>query len=76
MSVAQVERRIADPQRELFSLGSVHPGSITKQFSVYGQLGCHCKDPKIELCQLQMMDTDADSAQAQTSTGATRTEAA
>lgn len=41
---AQIERRIAHLQRQLLLLGPVHPGSITEQYNVCGQPGCHCKD--------------------------------
>lgn len=46
MSVAQVERRLTHLQRELLTLGPVHPGSITEQFNACGQPGCRCKDPE------------------------------
>ena len=45
-NVAQIERRIAHLQRQLLSLGPVHPGSITEQYNVCGQPGCRCKDPE------------------------------
>jgi len=47
MSVTQIQRRIAQLQRQLLALGPLHPGSISEQYNVCGQLACHCKDPKI-----------------------------
>jgi len=46
ISLAQVQRRIAQVQRQLRALGPLHPGSISEQYNVCGQPGCHCKDPK------------------------------
>jgi len=46
MNRAQLQRRLAHLQQQLLSLGPVHPGSISEQYNVCGQPGCHCKDPK------------------------------
>ena len=46
MNLAQVQRRLAHLQQQLLALGPVHPGSISEQYNVCGQPGCHCKDPK------------------------------
>ena len=46
MNRAQVQRRLAHLQPQLLALGPVHPGSISEQYNVCGQPGCHCKDPK------------------------------
>jgi len=45
MNVVQVQRRIAQLQRQLLALGPLHPGSISEQYNVCGQPGCRCKDP-------------------------------
>ena len=45
MNVAQVQRRIAQLQRQLLALGPLHPGSISEQYNVCGQPSCRCKDP-------------------------------
>ena len=45
-ALTQVERRIARLHRQLLELEPLHPGSITEQYNVCGQLGCRCKDPK------------------------------
>jgi len=34
-----------DPQNGLLALGPLHPGSLTRQYSVCGKAGCRCKDP-------------------------------
>jgi hypothetical protein len=36
----QVQRRIAQIQRQLHSLGPSRPGSISEQYNVFGQPGC------------------------------------
>ncbi|MCL5671603.1 MAG: hypothetical protein M1423_09975 [Acidobacteria bacterium] len=46
MSVAQVERRIAQVQRQLLALGPLHPGTISEQYNVCGNPSCRCKDLK------------------------------
>jgi uncharacterized protein DUF6788 len=46
MSLTQIQRRIAQLQRQLRELGPLHPGSISEQYNVCGQPGCGCKDPK------------------------------
>jgi hypothetical protein len=45
MNGTQVQRRIAQLQRQLLALGPLHPGSISEQYNVCGQPGCRCKDP-------------------------------
>jgi hypothetical protein len=42
---SQVQRRIAQVQRQLLALGPLHPGSISEQYNVCGQPACRCKDP-------------------------------
>lgn len=46
MNLAQVEHRIAQVQRQILSLGPLHPGTISEQYNVCGNPGCRCKDPK------------------------------
>ncbi len=46
MSLAQVERHIAQVQRQLLALGPLHPGTISEQYNVCGNPSCRCKDPK------------------------------
>ena len=46
MNATQIQRRIAQLQRQLLALGPLHPGSISEQYNVCGQPGCRCKDPK------------------------------
>jgi len=46
LNVTQIQRRIAQLQRQLLELGPVHPGSISEQYNVCGQPGCRCKDAK------------------------------
>lgn len=45
MNATQVQRRLAQLQRQLLALGPLHPGSISEQYNVCGQPGCRCKDP-------------------------------
>jgi hypothetical protein len=45
LNSTQVQRRIAQLQRQLLALGPLHPGSISEQYNVCGQPGCRCKDP-------------------------------
>jgi hypothetical protein len=45
MKATQVQRRLAQLQRQLLALGHLHPGSISEQYNVCGQPGCRCKDP-------------------------------
>ena len=40
------EREIARIKRELAALGSMHPGSVTRQYQVCGKPGCKCMDAK------------------------------
>jgi len=46
INLTQVQRRIAQVQRQLLALGPLHPGSISEQYNVCGQPGCRCKDPQ------------------------------
>lgn len=45
-SLTQIQRRLAQLQRELLALGPLHPGSISEQYNVCGTPGCRCKEPK------------------------------
>lgn len=46
MTSVQIQRHIAQLQRQLLDLGPLHPGSISEQYNVCGTPGCRCKDPK------------------------------
>jgi len=40
------QERIDAIKRELFELGEMRPGALSKQFNVCGKAGCRCKDSK------------------------------
>jgi hypothetical protein len=46
MTARQLHQQIRRIQRELAELGSIHPGSLSKQYNVCGNPTCRCKDPK------------------------------
>jgi hypothetical protein len=46
LNVSQIQRRIAQVQKQLLELGPLHSGSISEQYNVCGTPGCRCKDPK------------------------------
>lgn len=39
-----LEAQIDRVKRNLLELGPLHPGSLTRQYSVCGKAGCRCKD--------------------------------
>ena len=41
--VQQTEQHIAQIKRKLMGLGSLHPGSLSRQYNVCGKPGCRCK---------------------------------
>jgi len=43
---AQIQRKIRRLQRQLADLGSMHPGSLSAQYSVCGKADCRCKAPR------------------------------
>jgi hypothetical protein len=43
MTAREIDQRIAAIKRELCSLGSLRPGSITRQYNVCGNPSCRCK---------------------------------
>jgi hypothetical protein len=45
MNLKQIQQRIEQIQRELATLGSLHPGSVSEQYNICGSPGCRCKDP-------------------------------
>ena len=46
MTEREIEHRIAALKRDLFSLGPLRPGSISRQYNVCGNPNCRCKaDP-------------------------------
>jgi hypothetical protein len=46
MKLAQIQQDIAAIQRELATLGPLHPGRISEQYNICGSPGCRCKDAK------------------------------
>ena len=44
--IQNIERQIARIKEDLARLGSLHPGSLSRQYNVCGKPGCRCKDPK------------------------------
>lgn len=45
-NIRRLEERIVALKKLLSSLGTLHPGSLSKQYNVCGKPGCRCKDPK------------------------------
>ena len=45
-NIRRLEKRIVALKKLLSSLGTLHPGSLSKQYNVCGKPGCRCKDPK------------------------------
>ena len=43
--IQQLEQQIDQIKRNLLELGPLHPGSLTRQYSVCGKTGCRCKAP-------------------------------
>jgi hypothetical protein len=43
--IQHLEQHIARIKNDLLALGPLHPGSLTRQYSVCGKAGCRCKDP-------------------------------
>lgn len=41
----KIEKQIADIKKQIFDLGDMHPGSLSKQFNICGCPTCKCKDP-------------------------------
>jgi len=44
--LAALEARVERIKRELSSIGSMRPGSLSKQYSVCGKPSCRCVDPR------------------------------
>lgn len=40
-----LEQQIQRIKQDLLKLGPLHPGSLSRQYSVCGKAGCRCKDP-------------------------------
>lgn len=40
------QERIRRIKQELFGLGEMRPGALSKQYNVCGKPGCCCKDPR------------------------------
>ena len=45
-SIAQIDEEIRKIQKELQTLGPMHPGNISSQYQVCGRPDCRCVDPK------------------------------
>lgn len=45
-SVAGVQSEIEGVRQSLLALGTMHPGSLSRQYQVCGRHGCRCMDPK------------------------------
>lgn len=43
-TVKYYENRIKNIKKQLFEIGDLHPGSLSKQFNICGTPGCKCKD--------------------------------
>jgi hypothetical protein len=41
--VRQIEQQIGQLKGKLMGLGSLHPGSLSRQYNVCGKPGCRCK---------------------------------
>jgi hypothetical protein len=39
----QIEQQIAQVKNQLMGLGTLHPGSLSRQYNVCGKPGCRCK---------------------------------
>lgn len=45
-TLEKLEARIAQIKTQLQDLGSMRPGSLSRQYNVCGKPACRCKDPK------------------------------
>lgn len=45
-TVQKIQQRIEDLKARLLAIGSMRPGSISRQYNTCGKPGCRCKDPK------------------------------
>ena len=43
--VQHLEQQISHIKNDLLALGPLHPGSLSRQYTVCGKAGCRCKDP-------------------------------
>lgn len=43
-TIKQLEKKISSIKEQLFSLGDMHPGSLSKQWNICGNPICKCKD--------------------------------
>jgi hypothetical protein len=44
-SIQRIDAKIQALKERLLGLAPMHPGSVSEQYHVCGQPGCHCKDP-------------------------------
>jgi hypothetical protein len=45
-SMRKLQERIAALKSQITQLGTLRPGSLSRQYNVCGKPGCRCKDPK------------------------------
>jgi hypothetical protein len=45
-SMQKLQERIAALKSQITQLGTMRPGSLSRQYNVCGKLGCRCKDPE------------------------------
>jgi hypothetical protein len=46
VSLQKLQQRIDGLKSQIRELGTMRPGSISRQYNVCGKPGCRCKDPK------------------------------
>lgn len=45
-TVQKLQKKITEVKDQLLGLGSMRPGSLSRQYNVCGKVGCRCKDPE------------------------------
>jgi hypothetical protein len=45
-SIQKLQQRVDGLKSQIKELGTMRPGSISRQYNVCGKPGCRCKDPK------------------------------
>jgi hypothetical protein len=46
LTVQDIDEKILRLKHQLLKLGSLHPGSLSRQYQVCGKRGCKCMDPQ------------------------------
>jgi hypothetical protein len=46
LTTPQIDENILQIKQQLLALGSLHPGSVSRQYQVCGKPGCKCCDPQ------------------------------